>query len=148
MKKFFKIFNWVLFGLLVSLGIYTLISFIVNKDGTMYWINYIIDLLNKPLPIIGITTFAILVFVWKLIIATNYGKAQLAKYEKKQQELQESYNQFIEECQKRIDLLEKEIGFSKEKLYELCALSTNKKIKDFGKELANGKSRNAETETN
>ena len=147
MKKFFKIFNWVLFGLLLSLGIYTLVSFIVNKDGTMYWINYIIDLLNRPLPIIGITTLAILVFVWKIIIATNYGKAQLLKYEKKQQELEQNYNDFIETCNNVLNELNAQTSNYQEQLSKLCALSTNKKIKDFGKELANGKETDSETKT-
>ena len=47
MKKAFK---YILFGLLTAFGIFVLVSFIVNKDVTMYWINYVVDLLNRPLP--------------------------------------------------------------------------------------------------
>ena len=72
-----KIIGIILICLLVAFGLYVLVSFIVNKDGTMYWINYFIELLNKPLPIVGVTTLAVLIFVWKLVIASNYGKAKL-----------------------------------------------------------------------
>lgn len=145
MKKFDKVLNWILFGLFATCLVASIVCYLVNPAMTQSFFNYLLDLLNRPLPIIGVTTLAILVFIWKVIIATNYGKAKLAKYDQKQKELEEQYNQFVMDCQKRIDMLEKATGFTKEKLYELCALSTNKKIKEFGKELEYGETINSET---
>ena len=73
-NKLKKVLIIILVSLLALLGIFILVSFIVNKDGTLYWINYFVDLLNKPLPIVGVTTLAVLIFVWRLIVSTNYGQ--------------------------------------------------------------------------
>lgn len=130
-----KVLKIVLISLLVALALYVLVSFIVNKDGTMYWINYFVELLNKPLPIVGITTTAVLVFVWRLVISTNYGKAKLQEYDKKKEELEQSYEKFIENANSKMNELEKENVVLKGFIVKVCELSPNQKIKNYGKEL-------------
>ena len=145
MKKFDKVLNWILFGLFATCLVASIVCYLVNPAMTQSFFNYVLDLLNRPLPIIGVTTLAILVFIWKVIIATNYGKAKLAKYDQKQKELEEQYKEFVEKCESKLNELEQNTNLTKEQLTKLCGLSTNKKIKDFGKELANGKELDSET---
>ena len=135
MKTSKKVLLGIGIGLLVTFALYVLISFIVNKDGTMYWINQVIDWLNKPLPIIGVTTLALLIFVWKVVVATNYGKAKLLTYDKKVKELENAKEEFELAANEKIKELEQDNDKLRAQLIHVCELSTNKKIKDFGKEL-------------
>ena len=132
MKKAFK---YILFGLLAAFGIFVLVSFIVNKDVTMYWINYVVDLLNRPLPIVGITSAAILVFIWRLVVATNYGKKAISKLRQELDNIKAEHEQYKIDSEKEKQELkeqnEKYVNF----LYDICELSTNQKIKNYGKEL-------------
>ena len=130
-----KILTIILICLAVALGLYILVSFIVNKEGTMYWINYFIDLLNKPLPVVGITTSAVLIFIWRLVVATNYGKKKLNEYDEKQAKLEEEYEKFIESADSKINELSKENVVLKGFIVKVCELSVNQKIKNYGKEL-------------
>ena len=132
-----KIILIVLISLLVAFGIYVLVSFIVNKDGTMYWINYFIDLLNKPLPIVGVTTLALLLFVWKVIITSNYGKAKLLEYDAKRKEIEKEHEKFVLDANSKINELLNKNEQLRNELAQVCALSTNKKINEFGKVLEN-----------
>ena len=135
MKKALKI---IAISLLVAFGIYVLVSFIINKDGTMYWINYVVDLLNKPLPIVGVTTFAVLVFAWKLVFSTNYGKKALngvqSEYQKKYDELKAEKDKLEQEREENKEQIEE----MKNYIIQLCALIPNKKVNDLGDKFAKG----------
>lgn len=153
MKKFNKVLSIVLTILLAALGIYVFISFIVNKDGTLYWINYIVDLLNRPLPIIGITTFAVLVFIWRVVVALKVGNKTIenikAEYRRKQEELETDK----EELEKEKEENKQEIEEMRKCIVYLCALIPNKKVNELGEKFEKGleygkETTNAETETN
>lgn len=136
-----KVFKYIILGLLVALGLYVLVEFIINKDGTMYWLNYIWDLLNKPLPIIGITTLALLLFVWNVIVFVR--KNQPAK---ELAELKKEHAQYVEDSEQEKQEIRKSCLDLLEQLIHICELSTNQKINNFGKELENyGKDTNSET---
>ena len=135
MKTFKKVLLAILISLAVAFGIYVLVSFIVNKDGTMYWINKVIEWVNQPLPIVGVTTLAVLVFVWKLIVTTQYGKAKLAAYDNKVAKLEQEYENYKTDAENEKQELKEQNEKLRAQLIHVCELSTNKKIKDFGKEL-------------
>lgn len=124
-----KVLYIILVSLLVLLGGYVLVSFIVNKDGTMYWINQIIDWFNKPLPIVGVTALALLVFVWKVVV-----------FIRKTQPNKEILEIRKENHEHKIKIENENYELKKQNqeflhfLYEICELSTNQKIKNYGKE--------------
>lgn len=135
MKTFKKVLLAILISLAVAFGIYVLVSFIVNKDGTMYWINKVIEWVNQPLPIVGVTTLAVLVFVWKLIVTTQYGKTKLAAYDRKVGEIEKQYEEYKAAAEKEKEELKKQNDELKGFICHICELSTNQKIKNYGKEL-------------
>ena len=135
MKTFKKVLLAILISLAVAFGIYVLVSFIVNKDGTMYWINKVIEWINQPLPIVGVTTLAVLVFVWKLIVTTQYGKSKLAAYDNKVKEIEKQYEEYKTAAEKEKEELKKQNDELKGFICHICELSTNQKIKNYGKEL-------------
>lgn len=136
-----KVFKCILLGLLVALGLYVLVEFIINKDGTMYWLNYIWDLLNKPLPIVGITSIALFWFIWNVVVFVRKNQPQ-----KELAELKKEHEQYVEDSEKAKKELEEENAKLLSYLYDICELSTNIKIKNYGKELLSyGKKTDSET---
>ena len=135
MKKALKI---IAISLLVAFGIYVLVSFIINKDGTMYWINYVVDLLNKPLPIVGVTTLAVLIFVWKIVFSTKYGKAALTTIENEYQKKYEELKAEKEKLEQEREENKEQIETMKEYIVQLCSLIPNKKVNDLGDKFAKG----------
>lgn len=140
MKK--KVLLYIILGLVISLGIYVLVSFVFNKDGTMYWINYIWDMLNQPLPIVGISSVALFVFCWNVVkyirdTKPNQELAELKKeYEKEKQEKEQENKELKEQNSKYMDFI-----------VRICELSTNQKIKNYGKELLGHGEESIDSET-
>jgi len=134
-SKLFKVFEIVFWCLLASLIVSFVVFYIIDKDNCLATVEYAIELVNQPLPVVGVTTLAVLIFLWKVIITTNYGKSKLAQYEKAKQEIISEKEKFIEDANSKISLLEQQNKDLENKLSYVCSLSTNKKIKDYGKEL-------------
>ena len=95
MKKALKIS---IIALFVSLAIFSVISYILWKEKTTYIFECIIDFINRPLPIVGVSLVIIGAFVFKCFIASKYGKKALREYESS-----------LEECKKELSDKEKEI---------------------------------------
>lgn len=150
MKSFKKVLLAICISLLVCLGIAITIFYIIKPDIAKEWFAYIVDFVNKPLPIVGVTTLAVLVFVWKLIITSNYGKARLNAYDNEIKRLKKEHEEYKNTSEKEKEELKKENGELKGFICHICKLSTNKKINAYGKELENyGKETiDSETETN
>lgn len=134
-SKLLKVFEIVFWCLFASLIVAFIVFYIIDKNNCLATVEYVIEFVNKPLPIVGVTTLAVLVFLWKVIITTNYGKSKLAQYEKAKQEIISEKEKFIEDASSKIALLEQQNKDLENKLSYVCSLSTNKKIKDYGKEL-------------
>ena len=128
-----------------SLGIGYYVWYLLDTVRATNFINYVIDIMNRPLPIVGVTVAAVLVFVFKVIVSINYGKKRIGEYEANMSQMKEDYEtfkQFIEEEKNKLAKLNDE---TRNQLATACQLSTNKKIKDFGKELNHEETINSET---
>ena len=142
MKKKLKVVGLIALACGVITGI---VFYIIKPNDTKAFINGVLDFLNKPLPIIGITTLMVLVFVWKVVVATRYGKKALEKIENTYQEKiallkdkEKSIKQLEQKCENRINDLE-------ETLYNVCITIPNVKVNALGekiKELEYGKETN------
>lgn len=134
MKKTLKI---ILFCLLAVLVVGCFIFAIVDPALFKKCLDYAIDILNKPLPIIGITTGTLLFFIWRLIVSTNYGKKKIKSYDEKLYEIENTKDELIKTADAEIEKLKSENVKLRGRLVEICSLSANKKIKNYGKELEN-----------
>lgn len=139
MKKLLKVLKIIGICLLAACIGGFVVLYIVNKDLAEQIIAQLVDILNRPLPIIGVTTLAILIFIWKVIITTNYGKKKLAQYDEKVKEIEQAKEDFENNANEKVEELLENLENIKKQLSHACELSTNKKIKDFGKELEYGK---------
>jgi len=130
-----KVLKTILFILLTLLGATIFVLYCLYPNDIKSLGEYVYDLLNKPLPIVGFTTLAVLMFAWEVFKNSKLGKSMLVKYEQKQKELEKEYHEFLDSANSKIKELEKELESVREQLASVCNLSTNKRINNFGKEL-------------
>lgn len=130
-----KVFKIILSIVLALLGIGLVVFYVIDPNNAKSLLKKAISVLNQPLPIVGITVGALLIFIWRLIISLNYGKKKIAIYDQKIEELDKAYQEFVDKANSKVAYLEQENKELTTKLANACKLSTNKKIKDYGKEL-------------
>ena len=135
MKKALKIIG---ISLLACCLVAAIVLYAIFPTQTKDVLTNIWAILNTPLPIVGVTTVAVLLFVWQIVIRTNYGKKALAN-------IKEEYQAKYEQLKAEKDALEKEreenkeqIENMKECIVKLCALIPNKKVNDLGDKFAKG----------
>lgn len=130
-----KVFKIILFSVLALLGIGLVVFYVIDPTNAESLLKKAISVLNQPLPIVGITVGALLIFIWRLIISLNYGKKTLNTYNVKLEEIEQAKKEFFEKANAKIKELEEDNQALRSQLSAVCELSTNKKIKDYGKGL-------------
>lgn len=131
-NKVLKIIAFSLFGTLLVAG--AILGFI-NPTLLKRILDYAKELLNQPLPVIGITVGAFLIFLWRLVVSTNYGKKALNEFKQELVAIKQEHENYKETSEKEKAELRKENALLREQVAKGFALSTNKKIKDYGKGL-------------
>lgn len=135
MKKALKIIG---VSLLICGSIAICVLYGVKPNETKQAFANIWDFLNKPLPIVGLTTLGVLIFVWRLVFATRYGKKALEKVEKE-------YKDKYDELKVEKENLELERNENKKKIEDvengfvaLCKIIPNKKVNELGETFERG----------
>lgn len=143
MKKALKIIVPIL---LVALGIFYLVSYIVWKDQTTYITECIINFINKPVVIAGVSTtigglFGFLLVKY-IINNSKFGKKRLHEIEEENEKLSEkidylsSYIESIETTlETDIETLTKCVGETRQSVIKSFELSKNIKVKELAKTL-------------
>lgn len=139
MKKAFKI---IIPTLLVILAIFYVVAYILWKEQTTYITECVINFINKPLPIIGVSTGVVLFFIYKCFISTKYGKKAINEYKEENRALKERIDELEhkEEDIKdfvvaQLQLISSEQCATKSTLIKSLELSKNIKIKELAKTL-------------
>ena len=139
MKKALKItFSIVL----VLCGIAYVLCYIFLKEQTKEFTQNVIDLLNKPLPIIGVSTGVVLFFIYKCFVSTKYGKKRINEFKEENDNLRHEiaeYKQIIDlalnNCENSVNELKNDIQETKEYVIEGFELNKNIKIKEIAKKM-------------
>ena len=139
MKKKLKI---ALIIILALLGIFTMVSYILWKEQTLEVIDKVIDFINKPLPIIGVSIAIICLFAFKCFVATRYGKKALNDFKEENNVLKgqidklkkdiEHYHELVNEHITSMDDL---VYIDRKTLLKHLELSKNVKDKELIKYL-------------
>ena len=132
MKKALKIIG---ISLLALLGIALVVLYIIFPTDTKNALSYFWQMLNTPLPIVGITTVAVLTFVWQFFANSQYGKKRINECNQEIERLKKEKEEFVLGANEKIKELLENNAELKGYISHICELSTNKKIKDYGKEL-------------
>lgn len=154
MKKVFKIIT---FTLLALCGIAYLLCYIFLKEQTTYFTECLIDFINRPLPIIGVSTLVVLAFVYKCFVATKYGKKAISEFKEENDQLRQEIEQqaqllkTYEEMSKiALNQAKNDIDEIKEYIIKGFELSKNIKVKEIANKLRGveyEETTNSDTET-
>ena len=125
-----KKLNKVLGIILAILGVSLIVLYVIFPIQFKECFEYAYGLLNEPLPIVGVSLFAILFFVWKIVkyIRDIKPHEEIAK-------MREEHEKYIVSSNKEKQELLEQNKELKGYIAHICELSTNQKIKNFGKEL-------------
>ena len=125
-----KKLNKVLGIILAILGVVLIVLYVIFPIQFKECFEYAYGLLNEPLPIVGVSLFAILFFVWKIVkyIRDIKPHEEIAK-------MREEHEKYVVSSNKEKQELLEQNKELKGYIAHICELSTNQKIKNFGKEL-------------
>lgn len=142
MKKALKIICLSLIGVALVVAI---IGYIFWKEQTIQVFDLVVDYINRPLPIVGVSSIIVAAFLYKCFVSTKYGKKALNELlnekDKAFEELEqkkELLNKKEEEIKALVNAHQSEIDYIKNYLVEFCKLSNNVKVKELGEKLESG----------
>jgi len=130
-----KVFKIILSIVLALLGIGFLVFYAIDPTNAKSLLKKVISFLNQPLPIVGFTVGAVLFFAWRVLVSTNYGKKIINALMEQLKKIKEEHEQYKIDSEKEKQELKAQNQELKCYIAHICELSTNKKIKDFGKGL-------------
>ena len=122
--------NKVLAIVLAILGIALIVLYVVFPTQFRECFEYVYGLLNEPLPIVGVSALAL-----------GYIALQIVKYvrtthpSKELNEMRETYNEYVANSEEEKQALKDQNNELKCYIAHICELSTNQKIRNYGKEL-------------
>lgn len=123
----------IIIGVVLFVALITL--YVIFPNEFKYTLTLIKDFVNQPLPIVGVSLITVLIFVWRCFVASKYGKKALNELREENAKLRQENKEFKEDIETRFVGMENKISGEHEIIGKVCGLSTNQKIKNFGKEL-------------
>ena len=145
-KRFLKVFICVI----LFLGLVALLTcYCVMPERTKDAVDIVIEYINRPLPIVGISLATLFVFIYTIYSKTSFGKAQINQAKEQVKELKQEINKYkayIYEIENKVVDYENEINivvnganqridFLCDKLVELCEKMPNAKVNALGNEI-------------
>ena len=123
-------------------------------ENFVKWLNTAWEFLNKPLPIVGVSTLIICLFILKFISSTSFGKKNIKRLNDGFNristaclESQAEIKKFEDKFNKALQEKDEEIAHLKEIIKKICDNIPNKKIKKIGEEVYGEETTNSDTET-
>ncbi len=102
------------------------------------WIKQAWEWCNQPLPIVGISLVTIIIFLWRVLVSTNYGKKTIAKLQTIADDTKTATDKTLEEMKaenenyrKQIEDMQAQIELAKGVLSQVCTSSRNKQVKEL-----------------
>ena len=152
MKKKLKIALGIILALLC---VFVIVCYCVWKEQTLEVFEHIKYYINQPLPIIGVSTIVVCIFIYKCFVGTKYGKKALAQLqEEKEHALTELKQKEIDlkvyaaRCELQLNRYQEKIEEYKSYVLELAKLSRNIKAQDIVEKLEetnHGENQDSET---
>lgn len=100
------------------------------------WIKTAWEWCNQPLPIVGISLVTIIIFLWRVLVSTNYGKKTIKKLQTIADDTKSATDKTLEEMKaenetykRQIEDLEAQIALTNGVLEMVCEASRNKSVK-------------------
>jgi len=101
------------------------------------WIKTAWEWMNNPLPIVGVSLIAVIVFLWRFLSSTSFGKKALKKLSADFEETKKSTSEQLEAYRSENERMKEELASREEELAMLqatlgvvCSTSRNKQVKE------------------
>ena len=147
MKKCKKVLLAIAIILVIALSITLTVFYIVDKNGTQAVLDNIWNGLNRPLPIIGLSTLVIAITIFKIVVGIRFGKNKIAQieqtYQEKVNELMQMNNDLIDFKNGIVDRVKK----GEECIVETCKVIPNVKVNAIGQKFEKGLDYGTQEET-
>ena len=147
MKKCKKVLLTIAIILVIALAITLTVFYIVDKNGTQAVLDNIWNGLNRPLPIIGLSTLVIAVTIFKIVVGIRFGKNKIAQIE---QTYQEKVNELMKMNNYLIDFkngIVERVKKGEECIVETCKVIPNVKVNAIGQKFEKGLDYGTQEET-
>lgn len=129
----------VILSIILSLfALANVVLYLVFKNQYLDTLKYLYGLLNEPLPIVGVTTLAILLFLWQVLVHTKFGNIAINKIKKEYDEQKSEFDNQLKQNQELIEAQNAKIEELKDYIAKLCGIIRNKKVRELGEELNHG----------
>ena len=147
MKKCKKVLLTIAIILVIALAITLTVFYIIDKNGTQAVLDNIWNGLNRPLPIIGLSTLVIAITIFKIVVGIRFGKNKIAQieqtYQEKVNELMKMNNDLIDFKNDIVDRVKK----GEECIVETCKVIPNVKVNAIGQKFEKGLDYGTQEET-
>ena len=117
------------------------------------WIQKAWEWMNQPLPIVGFSLIAVIIFLWRFLTTTSVGKKALKKMNEAFEQTKADTGKALDEYRSENEALKKQLEESQSDIENLrsaleivCANSRNKNVKNALKEADNAKEEPVEEE--
>lgn len=117
------------------------------------WIKSAWEWMNNPLPIVGVSLIAVLVFLWRFLSSTSFGKKALKKLSADFEETKKSTSEQLEAYRAENERMKAELASREEELAMLqatlgvvCSTSRNKQVKEAYRKMSESKKEESDGE--
>ena len=139
MKKFTKVIKIILLSLLVLVLGGFVVLYIVKPELAKQILDTVVDYVNRPLPIVGVSLVVLAVLGWKIFSSTIYGKKKIeemkSEFDREKNELKAQYEAKKVEYAAVLGCYQKENDLVYKAVEKICGASANVKIKEIGANL-------------
>lgn len=123
---------------------FSVVAYILWKEQTIEFFDKVIDFINRPLPIFGVSTVIAAGFIYKCFVSTKYGRKTLSELKQEKENMfseLELYKDKLYEKEEMIKALvnahQHELDVFKKYLTGLYENSNNIKVKELGEKFIN-----------
>lgn len=134
-KILIAVLSCLIFVILAALVVF----YIMYPAETQHYILVAWDWLNAPLPVVGVSTLFIGIFLIKLFQSTSLGKKQINEFKRNAEDVKEKLSStvaetemYYKELKNRSIEVENKLLELESRLKELYSVIPNKKIKELG----------------
>lgn len=144
-KKIIILVSIIAFAALVVAG---LVCHSIWPAETKQYINTAWEWLNKPLPVVGVSTLMILFFLWRVFAGSSFGKKQILEFKREAEDYKTKYLTLKEYCEEKMFDYEAILKKYEDRIHEydefikkVCEISRNAKIKELGEKFYGGETK-------
>lgn len=156
MKKVFQVLKAIIIALLICCALAYVLCYIFLKEQTTQFTECLINVLQTPLPIIGISILGLGYIIFKILSLTKFGKKTLIKLKEENDNLRHEIeennkllNEYKEMSKNDYNDLKKQIMRTEEYVIQGYEMSRNIKVKQLAQEMrgVENEETNGNTET-